>query len=331
LIHGKSVLVTGGAGYIGSHTCKALAERGYQPVVYDNLSRGHRWAVQWGPLETGDIRDPGRLEEVMRACRPLAILHFAALAYVGESVQDPEKYYHNNVAGSLTLLQSARRSGIEAFILSSTCAAYGIPEKTPIAEDHPLRPINPYGHSKRMVEQFLVDYEAAYGLRWVALRYFNAAGADLALQIGERHDPETHLIPLVLQAAGGQRSGIIVHGNDYPTPDGTCIRDYIHVSDLAQAHVLALEHLLRGGRPTAINLGTGQGHSVEQIIRQAERVTGHSVDTHYGPRRQGDPPILIARADMARQVLGWQPRHSDLTTILRSAWNWEQTPTPPEG
>jgi UDP-arabinose 4-epimerase len=316
------VLVTGGAGYIGSHACKALAQAGYTPVAYDNLVYGHREAVHWGPLEVGDIADRARLDTVIAQYRPEAVLHFAAYAYVGESVQDPAKYYRNNVAGTLTLLESLVQHGIGRIVFSSTCATYGIPERTPIDEDHPQQPINPYGASKLMIERMLRDFDAAYGVRSVSLRYFNAAGADPDGEIGEDHDPETHLIPLALQAALGQRAALQVFGTDYPTPDGSGIRDYIHVTDLAQAHVQALDYLAYGGATTALNLGTGHGHSVLEVIEAARTITGRDIPTRLTDRRPGDPPVLTAAADKARSLLGWQPRHTDLAETLRHAWNW---------
>lgn len=318
----KTVLVTGGAGYIGSHSCKALAQSGYTPVAYDNLVYGHSWAVRWGPIEEGDIADRARLDEVIARYRPVAIIHFAAYAYVGESVQDPGKYYSNNVAGSLKLLEAARDYGIDKFIFSSTCATYGVPRTVPIREDHPQRPINPYGASKLMIEQILRDFDYAHGLRSVSLRYFNAAGADPDGEIGEAHNPETHLIPLVLDAAAGTRPAIQVFGNDYDTPDGTCIRDYIHVSDLAIAHVLALRTLEGGAGTTAYNLGNGQGFSVREVIAATEAVTGLSVPVKIGPRRPGDPARLVGDAARAKAELGWQPRFVELNPILETAWRW---------
>lgn len=324
------VLVTGGAGYVGSHACKALAAAGYLPVSYDNLVYGHRWAVRWGPLEIADINDRAALDAVIARYRPSAVMHFAAYAYVGESVRDPAKYYRNNVAGTLTLLEAMRDHGIGRLIVSSTCATYGIPEQTPITEDHPQRPINPYGASKLMIERMLQDFDAAYGLRSVSLRYFNAAGADPDGEIGEDHDPETHLIPLALQAALGQREALQVFGTDYPTPDGSCIRDYIHVTDLARAHVQALDYLASGGATTALNLGTGHGHSVHEVIEAARKVTSRDIPTLLTDRRPGDPPVLTAAANKARSLLGWQPRHTDLAETLRHAWNWhcEQAQSP---
>ena len=318
-----SVLVTGGAGYIGSHACKALAAAGYLPVSYDNLVYGHEWAAKWGPLERGDIGDADRLREVMRQYSPLAVMHFAAFAYVGESVTDPALYYRNNVTGALTLLDVMRETGVQRLVFSSTCATYGNPVHVPMREDHPQAPINPYGRTKWMIEQAMQDYAAAYGLRAVALRYFNAAGADPEAETGEDHDPETHLIPLVLQAAAGVRPHITVFGEDYDTPDGTCIRDYIHVSDLADAHVLALDHLETAPGFDAFNLGNGNGFSVREVIQTAEGVVGKSIPTRIGPRRAGDPPRLVGDATRARELLGWQRRLTDLETIIATAWRWE--------
>lgn len=317
-----NILVTGGAGYIGSHVCKALSKAGYTPITYDNLVYGHPWAVRWGPLEEGDIADRARLDSVITRYRPEAVMHFAAYAYVGESVQDPGKYYRNNVTGSLTLLEAARDHGIGKLIFSSTCATYGVPEAVPICEDHPQRPINPYGASKLMIERILQDFDHAHGLRSISLRYFNAAGADPDGEIGEAHDPETHLIPLVLEAAAGARPAIQVFGDDYDTPDGTCIRDYIHVSDLASAHVLALLALEDGVETTAYNLGNGQGFSVREVIAAAEAVTGFSVPVDIGQRRAGDPPRLVGDAAAAISKLGWKPRITELDAILKTAWQW---------
>jgi UDP-arabinose 4-epimerase len=316
------VLVTGGAGYIGSHACKALAQAGYTPVTYDNLVYGHDWAVRWGPLEIGDIADRERLNAVIAKYRPTAIMHFAAFTYVGESVQDPGKYYRNNVAGTLTLLEAARDHGIERFIFSSTCATYGIPQQVPIREDHPQSPINPYGTAKWMMERILADFDRAHGLRSMSLRYFNAAGADPEGHIGEDHDPETHLIPLVLDAAMGKRNAIQVFGDDYDTPDGTCIRDYIHVTDLAAAHVLALQVLERGAKTDCYNLGNGQGYSVKEVIEVAQAVTGKTIPVQMAPRREGDPARLVGDASQAVSHLGWQPRFHRLDQIIETAWRW---------
>ncbi|MGE3914226.1 MAG: UDP-glucose 4-epimerase GalE [Hyphomicrobiaceae bacterium] len=318
------ILVTGGAGYIGSHACKALARAGYLPVTYDSLVYGHDWAVKWGPFERGDILDRGRLDEVIAAYKPAAIMHFAAFAYVGESVSDPGKYYRNNVVGSLNLLETARDHGIEQFIFSSTCATYGIPDRLPITEDTPQRPINPYGASKLMVERMLADFGAAHDLRSIVLRYFNAAGADPDNEIGEDHAPETHLVPLVLDAASGRRPHITVFGTDYNTPDGTCIRDYIHVTDLANAHVKALLALESGHRSDVYNLGNERGFSVLEVISGVEKATGLKVPVQRGARRAGDPAALISDAAKARDGLGWQPHITGLDEIVRTAWGWHQ-------
>ena len=320
----KIALVTGGAGYIGSHTCKALSLEGYLPVTYDNLVYGHERAVKWGPFERGDILDRGRLDAVISHYKPEAVVHFAAFAYVGESVVDPGKYYRNNVLGSLTLLEAARDHGIRHFVFSSTCAIYGIPDLLPIREDSRQDPINPYGASKQMVERMLGDFGAAHNIRSVALRYFNAAGADLNNETGESHDPETHLIPLVLDAASGRRPAVTIFGTDYPTPDGTCIRDYIHVSDLADAHVKALQALDSGSPSPAYNLGNGRGFSVREVIDTVERVTGLRVPVKLGDRRPGDPARLISDASRARMELGWEPRIAELDQIIESAWAWHQ-------
>ena len=317
-----NILVTGGAGYIGSHTCKALAAAGFMPVAYDNLVFGHEWAVKWGPLARGDILDRGRLEEVFRRYKPSAIVHFAAYAYVGESVEQPAKYYKNNVTGTLTLFEAMRDHGVEQMVYSSTCATYGRPQMIPIPEHHPQNPVNPYGASKLMVEQILADFSAAYGLRSISLRYFNAAGADAEGEIGEDHDPETHLIPLVLQTAAGKRPNITIYGTDYDTPDGTCIRDYVHVSDLAEAHVLALKALSSNGSSASYNLGTGRGFSVREVIETAHSVTGREIRVQEGPRRPGDPPQLVADATRAKTELGWTPKYADLDQIVKSAWSW---------
>lgn len=319
-----TILVTGGAGYIGSHACKALAAAGYKPVVYDNLVYGHEWAVCWGPLEIGNIADRDRLAEVFEQYQPEAVIHFAAYAYVGESVQDPLKYYSNNVLGSLSLLHTMRQFGVNKLVFSSTCATYGVPQTERLDEAHPQQPINPYGCSKLMVEQILEDFGQAHGLRYVALRYFNAAGADPEGKIGEVHEPETHLIPLVLQAALGLRSQITVYGDDYDTGDGTCIRDYIHVNDLVDAHVLALEALQAGDGSAVYNLGNGQGYSVNDIIDTARRVSGQHIEVEVGPRRVGDPPVLVATAEKARLELGWRPRYNLIEDIIESAWKWTQ-------
>ncbi len=316
-----SVLVTGGAGYIGSHAAKALAARGYVPVTYDNLIYGHRWAVRSGPFVEGDIGDRNKLLKTIGRYNISAVMHFAAFAYVGESVKQPEKYFNNNVTKSLTLLNSIVESGVRHVVFSSSCATYGTPSRIPIAEDAPQRPVNPYGETKLIMERALHWYAEAHDLTFAALRYFNAAGADLGGKLGEVHSPETHLIPLVFQAIDGGRP-LEVYGVDYPTPDGSCVRDYIHVADLADAHVKALDYLLGGGASVAMNLGTGQGHSVKEVIRAAEAVTGRKVPHSMVSRREGDPATLIADPSLAGRVLDWHPQHSDLDSIIRSAWEW---------
>lgn len=321
----SSVLVTGGAGYIGSHACKALAGAGYRPVSVDSLIHGHCDAVKWGPLEQGDLLDQAWLDDVFARWQPIAVMHFAAYAYVGESVQDPGKYYRNNVVGSLNLIQSMCDHRVDKLVFSSSCATYGEPQHLPIREDHPQSPINPYGASKLMVERMLVDFEKAHGLRSISLRYFNAAGADVDGELGERHDPETHLIPLVLDAAAGVRPAISIFGTDYATEDATCVRDYIHVSDLADAHVLALQSLERGAKSTAYNLGNGDGYSVRQVIDCAAKVTGKQILVHEKERRAGDPAVLVGDATRIRSELGWSPRFPALEEIVGSAWRWHQT------
>lgn len=322
------VLVVGGAGYIGSHMVWLLGQLGVDVVVLDDLSSGHRDAVLAGQFVQGTFADAAFLFGLFKAHRFDAVLHFASFIQVGESVSDPAKYYANNVANTLVLLHAMRAHDIKQFIFSSTAAVFGEPQYTPIDERHPHNPINPYGRSKLMVEQVLQDYAAAYGLRSVCLRYFNAAGAHHAGLLGERHEPETHLIPLVLQAVAGKRSHISVFGTDYPTADGTCIRDYIHVMDLADAHWLALQYLQAGGQSTAFNLGNGGGYSVKQVIDCAERVTGLPVPVQYGPRRAGDPAVLVADAAMAKDILGWCPVHERLDAIVGHAWAWEQRGMP---
>jgi UDP-arabinose 4-epimerase len=324
MLSSKNVLVTGGAGYIGSHTCKALAHAGYTPVAYDSLVFGHEWAVKWGPLEKGDILDGARLDQVMTRYAPCAIVHFAAFAYVGESVTNPGKYYRNNVAGSLNLIEAAIRNNIRRFVFSSTCATYGIPAQLPISEDTPQNPINPYGASKLMVERILDDFSTAHNMTHIALRYFNAAGCDPDAQIGEDHDPETHLIPLILDAASGRRPDVTVFGSDYETSDGTCIRDYIHVTDLAAAHVLALNALLDGAPSQKLNLGLGFGFSVLDVIHAVERVTGLRVPVVMGQRRPGDPATLVSDPSKAMQSLSWSPRFKELDRIVETAWAWHQ-------
>ncbi|MBB4278056.1 UDP-glucose 4-epimerase GalE [Rhizobium mongolense] len=318
---GETVLVVGGAGYIGSHTCLDLANKGYKPVVFDNFSNGHREFVRWGPAEEGDIRDRARLEEVLAKHKPSAILHFAALIEVGESVKDPVSFYENNVIGTLTLLSAAQAAGITAFVFSSTCATYGLPQSVPLDEAHRQVPINPYGRTKYIVEQALADYDQYKGLRSVILRYFNAAGADFEGRIGEWHQPETHAIPLAIDAALGRRQGFKVFGSDYETRDGTCVRDYIHVLDLADAHVRAVEYLLNGGDSVALNLGTGTGTTVKELLGAIEDVSKRPFPVEYIGRREGDSHTLVANNDKARDVLGWAPQY-DLSQIIQSAWNW---------
>jgi UDP-arabinose 4-epimerase len=323
-----NILVTGGAGYIGSHACKALSKAGYRPIAYDNLSFGHEWAAKWGPLERGDILDRSRLDEVLEQYSPIAVMHFAAFTYVGESVVDPGKYYRNNVAGSLTLLEAMRDRNIDTIIFSSTCATYGIPESVPLREDAPQRPINPYGASKLMVERMIQDFAVAHELKFAMLRYFNASGADPDNQIGEDHNPETHLIPLALDAAAGRRPSLTVFGSDYDTPDGTCVRDYIHVTDLAAAHICALGALKGGRASAAYNLGNGLGASVNEVIQTAERITGLPIPVVRGGRRPGDPAKLITDSSKAHAELGWVPAITDLGQIIATAWAWHQRQWP---
>ncbi len=316
------MLVTGGAGYVGSHACKALSRAGYLPVVYDSLERGHSWAVQWGPLEIGNLHDRKRLDEVLLKYKPVAVLHFAAYAYVGESVQKPSEYYWNNLAGSISLLNALLDAGVKKLVFSSTCSTFGIPASVPISEDHPQRPINPYGASKLMVERVLADFDNAYGFKSISLRYFNAAGADPDAEIGEAHEPETHLVPLALFAARGELSSLTMFGTDYPTADGTCVRDYVHVSDLADAHVLAIKYLDGGGSTCCLNLGTGKGWSVAEVIKSAMEVTGQPIIVNAGQRRMGDPPTLVADPTRAMQVLGWTPKYPHIKTQIEHAWTW---------
>lgn len=315
------VLVAGGAGYVGSHACLALSEAGFEPVVYDNLTNGHEAFVQWGELERGDIRDRARLDEVFAKHEPVAILHFAALIEVGESVKEPGRFYENNVAGAISLIEAARKAEVGMMVFSSTCATYGDPVKLPMDETHPQAPLNPYGRSKLMVEQALADYDRYAGFRSVSLRYFNAAGADEGGRIGERHHPETHAIPLAIQTALGQRQGFKLFGDDYDTRDGTAVRDYIHVHDLADAHVRALQYLLAGGETTALNLGTGNGTTVSELIATIRKTTNAPFPVEIVARREGDAPSLVADNRKAREVLGWVPTRS-LDDIVRSAWRW---------
>jgi UDP-arabinose 4-epimerase len=321
---GAVVLVTGGAGYIGSHACKALAASGHRPIAFDNLVFGHRSAVRWGPLEVGDIRVRAHLEQALRRHRPDAVMHFAGFAYVGESVVDPAKYYENNVAGTLSLLDAMRACGVERIVFSSSCATYGIPERQPIDESAEQRPINPYGTSKLMVERMLFDYSSAYRMRCVVLRYFNACGADPEGEIGEDHQPETHLVPRGLMAATGMIPALELFGTDYDTPDGTCIRDFIHVSDLATGHVQALDYLFSGGESVALNLGTGRGVSVREVIAAIERVSGRTLAVKETARRPGDPAVLLADPSKARAILGFAPVFTDIDAMVATAWRWHQ-------
>jgi UDP-glucose 4-epimerase len=315
------VLVTGGAGYVGSHTCLRLAEAGFTPVVYDNLTNGWREFVRWGPFEQGDIRDGARLDEVFAKHKPEAVLHFAALIEVGESVKFPGRFYDNNVAGAVSLIEAARRAGVDAMVFSSTCATYGDPVRVPMDETHPQNPLNPYGRSKLMIEQALADYSAYAGFRSVSLRYFNAAGADPEGRIGEKHEPETHAIPLAVGAAMGRRKGFSLYGTDYDTRDGTCVRDYIHVLDLADAHVLALKRLLGGGATDVFNLGTGTGTTVKELVAAIRRKSNLPFEVTETGRRPGDAPVLVADNRKAREILGWRPKY-DLEDIVRTAWDW---------
>lgn len=318
----KTVLVTGGAGYIGSHTCKALAKAGYAPVTLDNLVYGHEWAVKWGPLVKADLADAAALNDAFGTYKPVAVLHFAAFAYVGESVTAPGKYYRNNVAGTLNLLDAMFRHDCRHLVFSSTCATYGIPTTVPIREDQEQRPINPYGASKLMVEQILRDYARAHALRFCALRYFNAAGADPEGEIGEDHSPETHLIPLAVEAALGRRPFLEIYGTDYDTADGTAVRDYIHVTDLAEAHVRALSKLESGFDSTCLNVGTGRGHSVKEVLDAVQRVADKDVPVRNSPRRPGDPPALVADPRRAMEILEWRPRFLGLEEIVATAYRW---------
>jgi UDP-arabinose 4-epimerase len=318
-------LVTGGAGYIGSHTCKALAAAGHTPVVLDNLSTGHRWAVKWGPLVVADIADRSRVKSAVKEFGIGAVIHFAAHAYVGESVRQPQKYFDNNVTKTLALLDTLLEAGISKVVLSSSCATYGVPQKLPISEGDAQQPINPYGESKLFVEKVLYWYEVAYGIRHMNLRYFNAAGADPDGEIGEDHDPETHLIPLVIAAAQGVNPTFEIFGTDYDTADGTAVRDYVHVCDLARAHVNALDYLVAGGHSASVNLGTGCGHSIREVISAVETISGRAVPVVEGPRRPGDPATLIANPQFGQIVLSWTPDKSDLQTLVRTAWHWHQS------
>ena len=319
-----NVLVTGGAGYIGSHCCKELRGRGFNPITFDNLVHGFEDYVRWGDLYKGDLANPQEIASCFEKYPIEAVIHFAAYINVGESVSDPLKYYENNVRNSIHLLQVAKTHEVNKLIFSSSAAVYGTPESTPIDEEHPLKPINSYGRGKQMVEEILADCEAAYGLQYHSLRYFNAAGADPEGDSGEKHNPETHLIPLILDVAVAKSKDIKIFGNDYPTADGTCIRDYIHVTDLARAHVLALECLLDGAGSDIFNLGIGRGYSVREVVDRVARITGRDIATVDVDRRPGDPPVLVASSAKARQSLNWQPEYTNLDDIIQTAWNWHR-------
>ncbi|GFE71016.1 UDP-glucose 4-epimerase GalE [Chroococcus sp. FPU101] len=321
------ILVTGGAGYIGSHVVQELLKSGYEVLILDNLVCGHRDIVETVlkvPLIVGDIQDRALLREIFTTYPITAVMHFAAYAYVGESIQNPAKYYRNNVNGTLTLLESMVEASVNYFVFSSTCATYGIPQTIPVTEKELQRPINPYGASKLMAEQILRDFNRVYGLKSVCFRFFNAAGASVDGQLGEDHQPEPHLLPLVLLAALGQKDSVSIFGTDYPTPDGTCIRDYIHVLDLAQAHLLGLQYSLNGGENETFNLGNGNGFSIRQVIEMAQEVTETTIKVLEKERRLGDPPILVSSSEKARKILGWQPQYSDLKMMLSHAWQWHQ-------
>jgi len=315
------VLVTGGAGYIGSHTAKALAEAGHEPVVFDNLSTGHKWAVKWGPLIEADLADRAAIRKALDDHGIDAVIHFAACAYVGESMQDPGKYFQNNVAGTLNLLEAMHGAGVSKIVFSSSCATYGIPESLPLNEDHPTIPVNPYGESKLMVEKMLRWFGEIHGFKWISLRYFNAAGADPDCEIGEVHIPETHLVPLAIEAALDKSKKLSVFGTDYPTPDGTAIRDYIHVTDLAGAHLLALDAMERV-KNQVFNLGTGTGASVKEIVERVSGLSGNPIEPVYEKRRPGDPAVLVADYGKASRVLGWKPTFSDISVCLKTALAW---------
>jgi len=318
-----SILIVGGAGYIGSQTAKRVAQAGLKPVVFDNLVYGHRWAVKWGPFVEGDLADGALIKDVLEQFKITAVVHFAAYAYVGESVTNPRKYFRNNVAGTLNLLDAMLDVGVRDIVFSSTCATYGVPTTVPIAEDHPQAPVNPYGETKLAIERALHWYQRAYALRFAALRYFNAAGADPDGEVGEDHEPETHLIPLAMDAALGGKP-LDIYGTDYPTPDGTAVRDYIHVQDLADAHVAALDRLRAGAASLCVNLGTGRGHSVREVIAAVEKVSGKKVPARETGRRAGDPPQLVADPRRAAEVLGWQARLPGIDAIVEHAWRWRQ-------
>ena len=318
-----NILVTGGAGYVGAHAARLLDRAGHDVWIYDNLSRGHRSAALPGRLVEGELADQARVEQLLRDQRVEAVMHFAAFALVGESVSDPAIYYQNNVVATVKLLEAVRAAGIGRFVFSSTTATYGAPSRMPISEDEPQRPINPYGFTKLAMEQALRDYSSAYGLAYASLRYFNAAGASADGRLGEDHEPETHLIPLVLQVALGRRKEIVIFGHDYPTPDGTCVRDYVHVEDLADAHLKALDKLAPG-EGLELNLGVGRGASVREVIEACRRVTGREIPERLGERRTGDPPELVADSSRAQRILDWRPRYTDIESIVETAWRWHK-------
>ena len=318
----STILVAGGAGFIGSHTCKALARAGYLPVTYDDLSRGHEWAVRWGPLEVGNIGDHARLTEVLHRYRPRAVIHFAGFGYVAESMRSPDLYYCNNVVQSARMLETVRHASVRHVVFSSSCATYGGVHNRAIDESVEQRPLSTYGFTKLVIERMLNDYERAYGFRNLALRYFNAVGADPEGELGECHDPEPHFVPTVLRVAAGREPVVHLNGDDYPTADGTCVRDYVHVHDLARGHVLAVQGVLEGGLSGAINLGTGRGSSLLEVIGAARRVTGRRIATQTSPRREGDPPYAVADARRAASVLGWTPLYMDIEETIGHAWHW---------
>jgi UDP-arabinose 4-epimerase len=319
-----SILISGGAGYIGSHTAKVLSRAGFRPVVYDNLSTGHPWAVKWGPLVKADLSDQGSLKQALNQYDVSAAIHFAAHAYVGQSVHEPRRYFENNVTNTFHLIHALLDAGVNHIVFSSSCAVYGVPQFLPISESHSKLPVNPYGDSKLFIERVLDWYGRAYGLRWAALRYFNAAGADLEGELGEVHNPETHLVPRLIETGLGRLGSVEIYGTDYPTDDGTAVRDYVHVSDLAEAHVATLQHLLSDGESFSANLGTGRGASVREVITAVEHVSGTTIRTKLAPRRPGDPPVLIADPAYAEKVLGWRPKLSSLDLIVSSAWDWHR-------
>lgn len=319
-----AILVTGGAGYIGAHVCKALAKEGFLPVTYDNLSTGHAYAVKWGPFIQASLCEKEKLKETCLLYQPQAVIHLAASALVIESMQNPAKYYRNNFVGTLSLLETMQECNIRSLVFSSTCATYGQPQFVPITEEHPQNPINPYAKSKLMLEHIMADFDATHGIKTISLRYFNAAGADLETEIGENHTPETHLIPSVIQTALGIRPEIVVYGTDFPSQDGSAIRDYVHVQDLASAHILALKLVLAEKKSHAINLGTGIGHSVLEVIQAVEKHSNLSVPVRFEEKRSGEPCTLVADNRLAHTLLNWTPKHSNLDSLIQSAWKWHE-------